>query len=140
MVGACFWPWRADESARIGPTRAAELATIERSVASIIVRARDEALLPGISAAFALPDGRVGTAVAGFADVEAEVPMTPETRFLAGSIGKSLHGALAVALARQRVVDLDAPIARWIGDEPWFARLPNARELTLRQLLRTEVV
>ena len=51
--------------------------------------------------------------------------MTPDTRFLAGSVGKSFHAALAVALAREGVVDLDAPISRWIGREPWFARLPK---------------
>ena len=62
--------------------------------------------------------------------------MTPDTRFLAGSVGKSLHAALAVALAHEGVVDLDAPISRWIGREPWFARLPNARDLTLRLLLQ----
>jgi D-alanyl-D-alanine carboxypeptidase len=67
---------------------------------------------------------------------EAKLRMTPETRFLAGSVGKSLHAALAVALARDGVVDLDAPISRWIGGEPWFTRLPNARDLTLRLLLQ----
>jgi D-alanyl-D-alanine carboxypeptidase len=127
---------RADEAARISAREAAELAAIERSVGEIVERARADTRLPGISAAFALPDGRVGAAVAGFADVEAETRMTPETRFLAGSIGKSLHAALAVALARDGIVDLDAPISRWIGREPWFARLPNARDLTLRHLLQ----
>ena len=92
--------------------------------------------MPGLSTAFALPDGRVGTAVAGFADAGAGVRMTPDSRFLAGSVGKTFHAALAVALAREGIVDLDAPISRWIGDEPWFARLPNGSELTLRLLLQ----
>jgi Beta-lactamase len=34
------------------------------------------------------------------------------------------------------VVDLDAPISLWLGGEPWFARLPNARDLTLRHRLQ----
>ncbi len=119
---------RRAEAARVAAHGAAQLATIERSVARIIE-------MPGISAAFALPDGRVGSAVTGFADVEAQTRMTPATRFLAGSVGKSLHAALAVELASEGVVDLDAPISRWLGREPWFARLPNARDLTLRLLL-----
>src|SRR5262249_53452556 len=81
-------------------------------------------------------DGRVGTAVAGRSDLGADARMTPETRFLAGSVGKSLHAALAVALARDGILDLDAPISRWIGDEPWVARLPNAHQPTLRRLLQ----
>src|SRR6185295_16013385 len=32
-------------------------------------------------------------------------------------------------------LDLDEKIARWLGREPWFERLPNGRDLTLRQLL-----
>jgi len=136
-VGVWLWGRRAAEQARIAAERdAAQLAAIEHGVARIVARARDDARLPGLSFAFALPDGRVGTAVAGFADPEAKVRVTPDTRFLAGSVGKSLHAALAVALAREGVVDLDAPISRWIGGEPWFARLPNAGDLTLRLLLQ----
>jgi D-alanyl-D-alanine carboxypeptidase len=136
-VGAWLWRRHVEELVRIAAEReAAELAAIERSVGEIVEHARADTLAPGISAAFALADGRVGTAVAGFADAEAEVRITPDTRFLAGSVGKSLHAALAVALAHEGVVDLDAPISRWLGGEPWFARLPNARDLTLRHLLQ----
>jgi D-alanyl-D-alanine carboxypeptidase len=137
-IAGGVWLWRRHvEQVRIAAERdAAQLAALERSVATIVARARADMRLPGLSAAFALPDGRVGTAVAGYADPEAKLRMTPETRFLAGSVGKSLHAALAVALARDGVVDLDAPISRWIGGEPWFTRLPNARDLTLRLLLQ----
>ncbi len=136
-IGVWLWRRHVAEQARIAAEReAAQLAAIERSVARIVARARSDARLPGLSAAFALPDGRVGTAVAGFADDDEEVRVTRDTRFLAGSVGKSLHAALAVALARVGVVGLDAPISHWVGREPWFARLPNARELTLRLLLQ----
>ncbi len=57
--------------------------------------------LPGLSAAFVLPDGAVGTAAVGWADQDARVRMGPDTRFLAGSVGKSFHAALAVDLARE---------------------------------------
>jgi D-alanyl-D-alanine carboxypeptidase len=32
-------------------------------------------------------------------------------------------------------LDLDAKISRWLGDEPWFDRLPNGDTITLRHLL-----
>jgi D-alanyl-D-alanine carboxypeptidase len=137
-ISVAVWLWRRHaEQVRIAAERdAAQLADATRRVAKLVERAQQDARLPGLSAAFALPDGRIGTAVAGYADPDAKRRVTPDTRFLAGSVGKSLHAALAVALARDGAVELDAPISRWIGDEPWFARLPNARDLTLRLLLQ----
>ena len=111
-------------------------AALEAELAAILEDTRAQARIPGVSAAFALPDGRVGAAAAGFADVERGDVMTPRSRFLAGSVGKSFHAALAIALHREGTLDLDAPISRWVGDEAWFRRLPNGSELTLRILLR----
>jgi D-alanyl-D-alanine carboxypeptidase len=82
-----------------------------------------------------LPDGAILVAAAGWADLEAGTPMTPRARMPSASIGKTYVAAAAVALAREGVLDLDAPVSRWIGDRPWFARLPNRDAITLRHLL-----
>jgi D-alanyl-D-alanine carboxypeptidase len=89
---------------------------------------------PGAVAAIA-SDASVTTAAVGWADQEENVPMRPGDRMPAGGAGKTFTAAVVLSLAADRVLDLDAPIARWLGDEPWFARLPNARALTLRNLL-----
>ncbi len=90
---------------------------------------------PGATAAYVLPDGTVGVAVTGAADVEAGIPMTKQSRMLAASIGKTFVGATTIALTREGVLDLDVPISRWLGDRPWFSRLPNHAAITLRHLL-----
>lgn len=90
---------------------------------------------PGATAAFVLQNGTSGAAATGFADVEAGTPMTPQSRMLSASIGKSFAGAAAVALAREGVLDLDDPVSRWLGDRAWFRRLPNHEAITLRHLL-----
>ena len=61
--------------------------------------------------------------------------MTPRSRMLAASIGKTFVGATAVALAREGVLDLDSLVSQWLGNRPWFARLPNHDTITLRHLL-----
>lgn len=91
--------------------------------------------VPGVTAAYVWTDGTAGVAAAGFADVEAGRPMTPSTRMLAASIGKTFVGATAALLAHEGSLDLDAPIARWLGDRPWFDELPNREAITLRHLL-----
>jgi D-alanyl-D-alanine carboxypeptidase len=89
---------------------------------------------PGAVGAIA-SDATVTTAAIGYADEEENVPMRPGDRMPAGGAGKTFTAVVVLSLAADGVLDLDAPIARWLGDEPWFSRLPNASTVTLRQLL-----
>lgn len=90
---------------------------------------------PGATAAYVLRNGTTGVAATGLADVENETLMTVQSRMLSASIGKTFVGATAVALAREGVLELDAPVSRWLGDRQWFARLPNHDTIILRHLL-----
>jgi D-alanyl-D-alanine carboxypeptidase len=90
---------------------------------------------PGATAALVTPEGKVVAAAVGVSDRDTRASMTPESRMLAASIGKSFVGATAVALVQEGKLDLDAPISTWLGDEPWFSRLPNHDSITLFQLL-----
>ncbi len=90
---------------------------------------------PGATAAFILPDGTVDVFAVGLADVELGIPMVPESRMLAASIGKTFVGATVAALAEEGLLSLDDPVSKWLGDRAWFGRLPNHEFITLRQLL-----
>ncbi len=144
-VSCALERWRSHEqesreaeraAARAEAAARARVEALEARMRRLLAEAREASGAPGLSAAFATADGRVGTAAVGFADLEAKAPMTPASRFVGGSTGKTFHAALALALHHDGALDLDAPIARWLGDTPWFRRLPNARALTLRHLLQ----
>jgi D-alanyl-D-alanine carboxypeptidase len=92
-------------------------------------------LFPGATLAFGLPDDRIAKFAVGFSDVEKKLPMRPESRMPAGSIGKTYVAAVALDMVDDGLLDLDGRIERWLGDEPWFSRLPNANTITLRHLL-----
>ncbi len=94
--------------------------------------------LPGATAAYILPDGTPGRAAAGVADLTTGEPMPLDARMITGSVGKTWVAALALMLAREEVLDLDAPLSDYLGDRPWFDRLPNGCEITLRHALRHE--
>ena len=113
----------------------AQGATLEASFQRELDRLRAEHDLPGATAAYALPDGTVGVAAAGLADVERRMPMTSHSRMLAASVGKSFVAAMALALALEGTLDLDAPISALLSGRPWLARLPNHDRITTRQLL-----
>ena len=90
---------------------------------------------PGASVGFVLPDGRSGSAATGFADLKSKTPLKTSDRLLAGSIGKTFVAVETLLLAQEGKLNLDEKIERWLGDEKWFARLPNAKDITLRMLL-----
>jgi len=90
---------------------------------------------PGATVAWSGADGVVHSRATGWADPDAGVPMTVEGRMLAASIGKSFVAAAVLSLHAEGALDLDDPLSVWLGDRPWFDRLPNHTTLTLRQLL-----
>jgi len=94
-----------------------------------------EAGFPGITAGVVLPDGRLITAAAGWADLDHKAALTPDSRMLAGSTGKTFCAAVILQAVDEGKLDLDSNLDRWLGKEPWFDRLPNAHELTLRLLM-----
>lgn len=91
--------------------------------------------LPGATAAIVLPNGTVATAATGLADVEVARAMTPETRMLAASIGKTFVAATVLALESEGLVARDDLLSDHLGDRTWFADLPNAQSITIANLL-----
>lgn len=72
---------------------------------------------------------------AGWADRESRQPMRTDALFRLASVSKPIVTTAAMVLARRDVVELDAPVTRWLPD--FRPRLPDGRvpEISLRQLL-----
>ena len=90
---------------------------------------------PGITAAVVLEDGTVLALAAGQSDTIAGRAMLPADRMLQGSVGKTYVAAVALQLVQEGRLDLDAKVSTYLGGEPWFARLPNHADVTVRQLM-----
>lgn len=89
--------------------------------------------LPGFTAAEADRTGSVLEFAIGRSANGGRI--APGAKFLSGSIGKTFVAALAMDLYERHVLDLDAPVQSWLGDESWYREFPNASQVTLRQLL-----
>jgi len=96
---------------------------------------RASASFPGASVGVVLRDGTSFGVVTGVADRATGTPLTVDDLFLAGSTGKTFFAAVALQLIEEKVLDLDAPISKYLGARPWFPRLPNARDITVRHLM-----
>ena len=82
------------------PDGDARLAELQARFQAGLDTIRDKYDLPGITAAYALPDGRVVAFATGLADKETGAKMTPDTRMPAGSIGKTFVSAMTLALVQ----------------------------------------
>ena len=93
------------------------------------------AKFPGATLGVVLPNGESFGLAVGYSDRDAKMPMKPDDRMLAGSTGKTFAAATALQLVKEGKIDLDAKVEKYLGSEPWFARLPNAKDITVRQLM-----
>jgi D-alanyl-D-alanine carboxypeptidase len=89
---------------------------------------------PGATVGVVLANGESFGLAVGYSDRE-KTPMRAEDRMLAGSVGKTFAAATALQLVKEGKISLDEKIEKYFGNEPWFDRLPNARQVTVRQLM-----
>lgn len=90
---------------------------------------------PGATAGIVLADGETIGLATGLADREAKRKMSPDDIMLQGSVGKTYAAAIALQLVAEGKLYLDDKIEKYLGRDPWFTRLPNARAITVRMLM-----
>ena len=90
---------------------------------------------PGATLGVVLANGESFGLAVGVSDRETRRPMMPNDRMLAGSVGKTFAAATALQLVKEGKIGLDEKIEKYLGREPWFPRLPNAKDITVRQLM-----
>ena len=101
---------------------------------AFVARARELDLAPGLAIAVVAGDEIAFLAGYGWADVEAERPVTPETPFYIASSTKSFTGTAVAVLDVEGRLALGAPLSRYL---PGVTLTPplSADSITLRDLL-----
>jgi len=92
-----------------------------------------QANLPGWAIAVTDREKLRWVATYGFADVPARVPITPESLFETGSIGKSFTCIALLQLREAGILDLHAPVSRYL---PWFEVRSQFPPITPHHLMR----
>jgi CubicO group peptidase (beta-lactamase class C family) len=120
----------ASPSTANGPIGPSTFRRIETYFKDQVERAR----FPGGSLAIVQGDHIVLLSAVGVSDLDTGTPVTPETVFCIGSLTKSFTATALLQLRDQGLVDLDAPVTRYL---PWFrvADEGAAERITLRHLL-----
>ncbi len=140
LIGALIASDRAGQStvaarANNQQTRKLDFRAVAARIQSKLIELRDAGGFPGVNVAVATPDRRSFSLSVGYSDLESQKALKPADRMLAGSIGKTFVSAVTLQLVEEGRLNLDDRIEKWLGREAWFARLPNARQITLRMLM-----
>jgi D-alanyl-D-alanine carboxypeptidase len=90
---------------------------------------------PGASIGVALSDGTSFGLTVGYSDTTTKRRLATDDLLLQGSVGKTYVAAVALQLVAEGKLNLDDKIEKWLGREKWFARMPNARDITIRMLM-----
>jgi serine beta-lactamase-like protein LACTB len=104
-------------SSLAGPQVAAQRTAVAQPVAEaqrLVESLRRAADIPGLAVAVGVRDRIVWEQGFGVADLESGTLVTPHTRFRAASVSKVLTIAGLARLYADRLIDLDAPISRYV--------------------------
>lgn len=93
------------------------------------------ASFPGGTAGFVLADGRSFGIAVGVSNRTSNTPMKPSDRLLLGSVGKTYVSAVALQMIHEQKFGLDDSLDTFFGKEPWFSRIANASQITVRHLM-----
>ena len=89
----------------------------------------------GATVGVVLADGSSFGLATGFSDLQTKRQMKSTDLMLAGSVGKTYAATVALQLVSEGKINLDDRIEKYLGNEKWFSRLPNAKDITVRQLM-----
>jgi D-alanyl-D-alanine carboxypeptidase len=117
------------------PVEAFDKATLKKALQAKLDEWHSAGKFPGATVGIVLADGSSFGLAVGVSDRSANTPMRSSDRMLAGSVGKTFAAAVALQLVKEGKIGLDDKISKYLGREKWFSDLPNANEITVRQLM-----
>ncbi|WP_420442865.1 serine hydrolase domain-containing protein [Candidatus Poriferisodalis sp.] len=94
----------------------------------------DETGAPGVVLAVSSRGAEPVAFAWGVSDIATGAPMTPDHHVRIGSVTKSVTAAVILQLVAEGLVDLDVPVARYLGDD-WAPGYEHAAAVTVRDLL-----
>lgn len=90
---------------------------------------------PGLSFAIVKNDNTLLAYASGYNDKEKNILLKPSDRMLQGSVGKTYAAAIVLKLVAEGKINLNEKVSAYLGELGWYARIPNAKDITVRMLM-----
>ncbi|UCC16985.1 MAG: beta-lactamase family protein, partial [Dehalococcoidales bacterium] len=97
-----------------------------------ITKWKDESGIPGMAVGITNREKTLRISTHGYADIANKVPVTPETLFEIGSLGKPFTSIAILQLCDEGKLDLHKPVQEYL---PWFEVQSEYPPITLHHLL-----
>lgn len=107
----------------------------ETKLQSALDSLREVGNFPGIMVSMVLPNGTLWSFSSGYSNTRTRQKITARDYLMQGSVGKTYCSAIALQLIQEGKLKLDEKASGYLGDKPWFSRLPNAPDITVRMLM-----
>ena len=130
LLGACATPAPVAQSTVRGDYR-----HTEKYVDWLVNREMADNDITGLSIALVDDQKVIWQKGYGYADLENNIPATPETVYRAGSIAKVFTAAATMQLAEQGKLDIDQPLVAALPDFAIKTRFPKAGPVTPRNVM-----
>jgi D-alanyl-D-alanine carboxypeptidase len=105
----------------------------EAQLLKTVLDALEKGGIPGAVVGIWAPDQGTWVEAFGHANLAEHQSMTVDHKFRIGSITKTATATIVLQLAGEGVIDLDQTIEKY--DKTYGLKIPNAKEITIRQLL-----
>ena len=110
--------------------KSSSTAEIEKKVVELMKKGN----IPGLSLVIVNKDKPIYMKGFGYADVENNIPVTPDTHFELGSVSKAFTALAALQLEKKGLINLDDPVSKYLEGFSSTYKGKNY-EITLRQVL-----
>lgn len=117
------------------PVTATGTSVLKKNIQAKLDEWHKTGKFPGATLGVVMADGESFGLAVGYSDRDSRREMKPSDRMLAGSTGKTFAAAMAMQLVKDGKIGLDDKVEKYLGKETWYARLPNAKDITVRQLM-----
>ena len=107
-------------------------SSVIRALEKFIELEMARAHLPGMAIALTDRERLLWSSTFGYSNLDAKIPVTPQTLFEIGSISKSFTSIVLLQLQEQGLLDLDEPVTRYL---PWFKVQSEYSPITLKHLM-----
>jgi D-alanyl-D-alanine carboxypeptidase len=135
LMGAAAAGWATAIGERAAARTPGTDTDLEKRIYEIIRIRRGYLKNPSVSTTVRFANDTELSVVDGLAHPDTGEPVTPATRFMSGSTGKTFCAATVMRLVEEGSLSTNTTIRSLFGGQSWYDSLPNSEDLTIEHLL-----